>query len=905
MFKRSLRFVPLLLSLAAGLVHAQGFELGLRRVHAFGTGTYGPTLADLNGDGRPDLIVSNTGVDSVTYRFGDGFGNFGVPVRLATGDGPRASAVGDLNGDGRPDLVVANTQGNSVSYFRGLGNGTFAPAVNFGVGTDPRDVAIGDASGDGRPDVVTVNSGSSTVTILYGGSGLSGASLTLSTGGGPMAVALGDFDANGVSDIATANGNAATVSIFRGLPAGGFAAKVDYATATGPHQIEAADVDNDGDLDLVTASPSPGMLSTLYNNGTGAFPFHDDLPIPNDTYSLGLADLTGDGIVDAALGSGGSADLTIVRGLGFGTFFSPQGFTTFQGVIFGVTVGDLDLDGRRDVVMTCQSGKIVTMMGARLPFGTHQDFTVGTSPFDVAIADLDGDTFPDLVTANNGSANASVLLNAHDGTFPTHVEYPTTPYPGVVRLGDFGSDGRPDLFVATSSPFNADTNRVVVLPNLGNGTFGARNSFDRVQGRIVGLALGDLNGDARLDFVDTHYDNNAARVYLGDGNGSFSLLLPITTLLTPLGVHLANIDVTGGLDILMAESGSNAVSRYLGDGTGGFSPRVSFGVGANGPSEIATADLDGDGNLDLAVLNQASQAISLMTGNGVGSFGIPTVLPAQATSGIAVRDVNRDGILDLVYGTGDKVVTRYGQGDGTWGPARSSPSLGQRFALALGDLDHNGTIDAATALIAGNAVAILNGLQQTRTSLTVTPNPSILNGPMTLTATVTPEWPDSSDPGGVVRFFDGFTLLGTAPIQNGAAVLNRQASFPWDRSFRADYLGDFRFHGSLSASVPQFTYIATTGTDPAPTPTGLFLAPERQPAQGDALRLRFGLVTSDPAELGLFDVRGRQVRTRSVGDLGPGIHSVDLAEGGRLAPGVYLVRLVQGALRAGGRVVVL
>jgi hypothetical protein len=138
---------------------------------------------------------------------------------------------------------------------------------------------------------------------------------------------------------------------------------------------------------------------------------------------------------------------------------------------------------------------------------------------------------------------------------------------------------------------------------------------------------------------------------------------------------------------------------------------------------------------------------------------------------------------------------------------------------------------------------------------------------------------------------------------SGTATLIHPATLPWDRTFRAEYLGDFRFHGSFSPLVPQMTYIPSVAVDPAAVRPTLSLAPARQPSRAGEFALRFTLATSEPAALTVFDIRGRALHSRSVGDFGPGAHLTTLEA--NLRPGIYLVRLEQGGRTARARAVVL
>jgi hypothetical protein len=134
-----------------------------------GTNPRGVAVADLNGDGRPDLVVTNFKSNTVSVLLGNGDGTFAAAHNFAVGDEPSKGAVlADLNGDGRPDLAVANFGSNTVSVLLGNGDGTFAAAQNFATGTQPNGVVAADLNGDGRLDLATSNFGSNSVSVLLG-----------------------------------------------------------------------------------------------------------------------------------------------------------------------------------------------------------------------------------------------------------------------------------------------------------------------------------------------------------------------------------------------------------------------------------------------------------------------------------------------------------------------------------------------------------------------------------------------------------------------------------------------------------------------------------------------------------------------------------------------------------------
>jgi hypothetical protein len=165
------------------------------------------TVADVNGDGHPDLITVNEIQYGCACVFlGNGDGTFQSAVNFGVGHDPDSVAVADVNGDGRPDLVVANYSSNTASVLLGNGDGTFKAAQNFAVGNNPFFVAMADVNGDGRPDLVTANYGSNSVSVLLGnGNGTFQAAQNFAAGSGPLSVAVADLNGDGIPDLVAAN----------------------------------------------------------------------------------------------------------------------------------------------------------------------------------------------------------------------------------------------------------------------------------------------------------------------------------------------------------------------------------------------------------------------------------------------------------------------------------------------------------------------------------------------------------------------------------------------------------------------------------------------------------------------------------------------------------------------------
>ena len=250
---------------------AQGFTVGVKLDFATGTNPRSVAIGDLNGDGKPDLVVANY-VSTVSVLLGDGAGGFGAKTDFATGPGPISVAIGDLNGDGKPDLVVANTTSNTVSVLLGNGAGGFGAKTDFATGSVPYSVAIGDLNGDGKPDLAVAND-SKTVSVLLGdGAGGFGARTDLATGGNPLSVAIGDLNGDGKLDLAVADFGSNTVLVLLGNGAGGFGAVSGFATGSGPYSVAIGDLNGDGKLDLAVANTFSNTVSVLLNTSGGVVP---------------------------------------------------------------------------------------------------------------------------------------------------------------------------------------------------------------------------------------------------------------------------------------------------------------------------------------------------------------------------------------------------------------------------------------------------------------------------------------------------------------------------------------------------------------------------------------------------------------------------------------------------------
>jgi hypothetical protein len=240
----------------------------------------------------------------------------------------------------------------------------------------------------------------------------------------------------------------------------------------------------------------------------------------------------------------------------------------------------------------------------------------------------------------------------------------------------------------------------------GDGTFQAAVDY-RAGNGPVSVAVADLNRDGIPDVVAANLDSNNVSVLLGKGDGTFRPAVSYAAGSIPQSVAVGDFNGDGILDVAVANFGSftdgqgGSVAVLLGNGDGSFQPAVKYSAGL-GPFAVAVGDLNGDGVQDLAVVNGFSIDVSVLMGKGDGTFRAAVhyaVGPNTPTiSVLAMKDMNGDGILDLVVLSGSGLRVFFGSGDGTFQTSSISYLAGVGpLSLAVGDFNGDGLPDVAVA----------------------------------------------------------------------------------------------------------------------------------------------------------------------------------------------------------------
>ncbi|MBI3422191.1 MAG: VCBS repeat-containing protein [Acidobacteria bacterium] len=418
----------------------------------------------------------------------------------------------------------------------------------------------------------------------------------------PYSVAVGDFNGDSRLDLVTANLFTGNVALLLGNGMGGFGAATLFGMGVLPDAVAAADVNGDGKLDIITADAG--------DNG---------------------------GRVSVRLGDG-------MGGFGARTFFNLFGFGFNTVEPHDIVASDLNGDGKLDLITAnFESDNAAVLLNnctapcATPSFANPVFYATGLNAGSVAVGDVNGDGKRDLVVTNHNSSNVSVLLGNGNGTFQTAVNFNPNGQPLAVTLGDVNGDGKPDLLVA-----NDNQDQVAVLlntytaPTFNTSSFGAATSFNAGDHPLA-IDTGDFDSDGKLDVVTANLSASNVTVLLGNGMGGFGTAKPFAVAAAPRWVAARDFNGDGKLDLVTPTDADN-VSVLLNNCLPNQAPTITaLGVARNAGapasnSAIATVSdaEDAENTLSVTVNNAGSATV-----NGVTVSNISVDSSGNVTADVA------------------------------------------------------------------------------------------------------------------------------------------------------------------------------------------------------------------------------------------------------------------------------
>jgi hypothetical protein len=369
----------------------------------------------------------------------------------------------------------------------------------------------------------------------------------------------------------------------------------------------------------------------------------------------------------------------------------------------GLVAADFNGDGRPDLAVSyfsVHSGQSAVSIYLGQPAGgfVYSATYDGYEAFALVTGDFNGDGKPDLALISG--AFLQVFIGNGDGTFqlPATYSIPFGTYAvdgfGQIAVGDYNGDGKLDVAIVDGVQGAA-----AVLLGNGDGTF---QPFAQVtdNGSPTAIVAGDFNGDGKLDLVTNDLKSTNLSVLLGNGDGTFQAPVSISTGYTAQSLVAGNFNNNANLDLAFegVDNLGNSVVILLGNGNGTFQPPFEYSAGSeSGP--LATAQLNSDGNLDLVTATGPDAYVLLGNGDGTFQQAVGYATGTSVASGVVVADFNGDGAPDLAIGDNgsDYVPVVLGRGDGTL-ELRSDYTIGgdtRAFNISTADFTANGILDLA------------------------------------------------------------------------------------------------------------------------------------------------------------------------------------------------------------------
>ncbi|HEY1662993.1 MAG TPA: VCBS repeat-containing protein [Verrucomicrobiae bacterium] len=351
-------------------------------------------------------------------------------------------------------------------------------------------------------------------------------------------------------------------------------------------------------------------------------------------------------------GNGGGLTNLQLSGIGPAGTFSllPIGFTgainyPVAGQSASVAIADVNGDGKPDLITANSDGQLMVLTNnGSGAFALSTILAVGNEDVSVlAVTNVDGHGHTALITANSIDNTLTVLTNNASYVFGSNALLKVGQQPESITLvTNFDGLGHMALVSA-----NASSNSLSIFTNNGAGVFGS-NATVNVANFPWFVASADINGDGKPDLLCSTFNNLSVLVLTNNGHGIFSSNATIYVGAYIYGLALADVNGDGKPDLITADYGYHLLSLFLNNGSGGFYLNNYLPIGYS-PIYVAATSINGDGKVDLVSANYGDGTVTVLTNNGSGVFGTFSTLNAGASDQwVSAADLNGNGKTDLV-----------------------------------------------------------------------------------------------------------------------------------------------------------------------------------------------------------------------------------------------------------------
>lgn len=618
---------------------------------------------------------SNTAASNTVY--------FGSVKAVVTAASTNSLTVTVPFGSMFTPITVTNTESNFTAVSAKHFHPTFSTSKSsftdtdlsavraFTAGTNTVGVAFGDLDGDGKPDIVAVNKGSNTLSILQNNwsSGVVAANsfskvTDLHTNTAPSDVHLADMNNDGKLDMIV-NSSVSQIRVFLNTSTGTgnftFATGVDYNSVQQANHLAITDVDGDGRLDILGINRANNQMMIMRNIGIGAaidFDNPTNFATGTEPAAIAIGDLDGDGKPDIAVANYIDNNVSVflntsVSGEITSTSLAATQTFTVGGKPQGIAIGDIDGDGKMEIVTSYWAGSGVNILAntssglGNISFSSAAQFYAGSSTYWISLADMNGDGKLDIVASDQNGfiviPNQTTLGNITTAGFSTQTRFSANGSPRVF-VGDLNGDGKPEV-VAT------------------NGTVSLFQNTLSVPAVITSVSPLKAAPGATITISGTDFDPIASNntVYFGATKVAASTAIGKTqlTVTVPSGANFGPLSIHNKINKTIAYSAEffqPVFSPYKTSfSSDDLAPKLDFATGTK-PNSVISVDIDGDGKPDLLTANYLTNSISmLLNASSTGAFDASSlnelkIIPGISVGVLAIGDINMDGKPDIILG---------------------------------------------------------------------------------------------------------------------------------------------------------------------------------------------------------------------------------------------------------------